>query len=133
MRWPWSRDDRSEESGAAVVDFVLVTVILVPLVLGIFQLALFLHVRNTLTAAASEAARRAAVADARPGDGERHAREHVRDALSVRFARHVMERRTNLRGAPAVEVTIRAEVPTLGMWGPDLDLEVSGHAIRELP
>lgn len=115
-----------------MVDFVLVTVILVPLVVGIIQLALVLHVRNTLTAAASEAARQAAVADARPGDGERYARDHVRGALSERFARQVTERSTRLAGAPAVEVTIRAEVPTLGLWGPDVELEVSGHAVREV-
>lgn len=49
----------------AVVDFVLVTVILVPLVLGIMQVALVLHVRNTLTSAASEGARYAATVDLR--------------------------------------------------------------------
>ena len=34
-----------------MVDFVLVLVVVVPLFLGIFQVALVLHVRNTLTAA----------------------------------------------------------------------------------
>ena len=40
------RHDR-REAGAAVVDFVLVMVVLVPLFLGILQVALVLHVRNT--------------------------------------------------------------------------------------
>ena len=121
------------EHGAAVVDFVLVTVILVPLVLGILQLALVLHVRNTLTAAASEAARQAAVADARPGAGIRYARDHVQGALTGRFARDVEQRATHLDGAPAVEVRIRADVPTMGLWGPEVELSVSGHAVRERP
>ena len=45
------------DRGSAVVDFVLVMVVLVPLVLGIAQVGLVLHVRNTLTAAASDGAR----------------------------------------------------------------------------
>lgn len=133
MRWRRSRADDQGEGGAAVVDFVLVVMILVPLVLGIMQVALFLHVRNTLTAAASEAARQAAVADARPGDGKRFAQDQVSHALSGRFARDIVERAVTLRGAGAVQIVIRAEVPTLGFWGPDIDLEVTGHAVRELP
>ena len=43
--------------GAAVVDVVLVLAVLVPVVLGIMQVALVLHVRNTLVAAASEGPR----------------------------------------------------------------------------
>ncbi|WP_235737763.1 TadE/TadG family type IV pilus assembly protein [Nocardioides alcanivorans] len=109
------------------------TVILVPLVLGIVHLALVLHVRNTLVAAASEAARHAAVADAEPGAGQRYARDHVTGALSGRFAHDITQRTTSLRGAPAVEITIRAEVPPLGLWGPGVELTVSGHAIREQP
>ena len=60
MRWPRSAAERRrrpgrpvrDQRGSAVVDFVLVLVVLLPLFLGILQLALVLHVRNTLTAAA---------------------------------------------------------------------------------
>ncbi|MEP9381463.1 TadE/TadG family type IV pilus assembly protein [Nocardioides cheoyonin] len=38
---------RRTQRGAAVVDFVLVMVVLLPLVLGVMQLALVLYVRNT--------------------------------------------------------------------------------------
>ena len=48
-----TRRARAHERGAAVVDFVLVLLVLLPLVLGILQLALVLHVRNTLASAAS--------------------------------------------------------------------------------
>ena len=57
------RSRTRDERAAAVVDFVLALVVLVPLFLGILQVALVLHVRNTLTAAASEGARYAATAD----------------------------------------------------------------------
>jgi len=56
------------ERGAAVVDFVLVLVVLVPLVLGILQVALVMQVRNTLAAVASEGARVAATADRGPAE-----------------------------------------------------------------
>ena len=49
---PRSRDER----GSAVVDFVLVSMLVVPLFLGILQVGLYLYVRNTVTAAASEGA-----------------------------------------------------------------------------
>ena len=72
------------QRGAAVVDFVLVMVILVPLFLGIFQLALVLHVRNTLTAAASEGARAAATLDGSPARGQQIATEQAAAGISPR-------------------------------------------------
>ena len=51
------------QRGSAVVDFVLVLAVLVPLFLGILQLALVLMVRNTLSSAAAEGARLAATYD----------------------------------------------------------------------
>lgn len=121
------------EHGSAVVDFVLVTMVLVPLVLGIIHLALVLHVRNTLTNTASEAARQAAVHGAGPGVGTSYARERVRDAIGGGFAREVSTRQTSIGGAPAVEVRIRAEVPPLGLWGPAVEFEVAGRAVQEQP
>ncbi|MGH3358422.1 MAG: TadE/TadG family type IV pilus assembly protein, partial [Nocardioidaceae bacterium] len=58
-----ARRSSGRDRGSAVVDFCLVMVVLVPLVLGIFQVGFVLHVRNTLTSAASEAARQAATLD----------------------------------------------------------------------
>jgi Flp pilus assembly protein TadG len=119
------------EAGAAVVDFVLVTVVLLPMVLGILHLALVLHVRNTLTAAASDGARLAATADGTPADGIRRTREQVAGALSARFARDVTARPAAVQGQPGVEVRVEAVVPPLGLWGPATHLVLSGHAIEE--
>lgn len=120
------------DSGAAVVDFVLVLVLLVPLFLGILQVALVLHVRNTLTAAASEGARYAATAD-RPLDaGEARTRQQISGALAARFARDVRARPATVHGAPGVEVDVTADVPPLGIWGPAVRLHVSGHAVEEV-
>jgi Flp pilus assembly protein TadG len=123
---------RRGERGAAVVDFVLVLVVLVPLFLGILQVALVLHVRNTLTAAASEGARYAATADRPVAAGAARTREQISGALAGRFARQVSARSATVRGAPGVEVDVTADVPPLGIWGPGVRLQVSGHAVEEV-
>lgn len=123
---------RGDERGAAVVDFVVVMVVLVPMFLGIFQLALVLHVRNTLTSAASEGARFAATSDQGPADGAAKAREQIGAALSPSYASDVTAGPITIGGAPAVEVVVRAEVPALGLGGPAVELEVRGTAIEEV-
>ena len=127
MRSPRSR----AEHGAAVVDFVLVSLVLVPLVLGLVQVALVLHVRNTLTAAATEGARYAAAVDRGPEDGVARARAQISEAIADRFADEVEGRDLTLEGVPTVEIRVHATVPPLGLWGPGVDLEVEGHAVRE--
>lgn len=114
------------------MDFVLVVVVVVPLFLGILQVGLVLHVRNTLTSAASEGARYGARFDREPADGAARARDAVSDAVSGRFARDVSARRTTLQGVPAVTVEVRAEVPPLGLFGPAWPVRVSGHAVEEV-
>jgi Flp pilus assembly protein TadG len=122
---------RRTDRGAAVVDFVLVVIVLVPLFLGILQVALVLHVRNTLVAAASEGARYAATVDRPPEAGAARTREQISGALAGRFARRVQARSTLVHGAPGVEVDVTADVPPLGIWGPAVRLQVSGHAVEE--
>jgi Flp pilus assembly protein TadG len=121
------------ERGAAVVDFVLVLLVLVPLFLGILQVALVLLVRNSLAAAASEGARLAATADRDASDGAALARQEVGETVGGRYARDVTVRRVTVDGAPGIEVTIHARVPALGIGGPAVELDVSGHAIEESP
>jgi Flp pilus assembly protein TadG len=126
-----SRRSRAEH-GAAVVDFVLVSLVLVPLVLGLVQVALVLHVRNTLTAAATEGARYAATVDRQPQDGVARTRAQIADAIADRFAGQVSGAEVVVGDVPAVEIRVRATVPPLGLWGPGVDLEVAGHAVREI-
>ena len=125
-----SRRSRAEH-GAAVVDFVLVSLVLVPLVLGLVQVALVLHVRNTLTAAATEGARYGATVDRGPADGVARTRTRIGDAIAERFARDVAGADVVLDGVPTVEIRVRASIPPLGLWGPGLQIEVAGHAVRE--
>jgi len=124
---------RRTARGSAVVDFVLVLAVLVPLFLGILQVGLVLLVRNTLANAAAEGARYAASLDRDLAAGERRTREQVQGAVSGRFARDVDARLVELRGRPTVEVVVRARVPALGLGGPGVELEVVGHAVEEAP
>ncbi|WP_340540433.1 TadE/TadG family type IV pilus assembly protein [Nocardioides sp. GXZ039] len=124
---------RRGERGASVVDFVLVLVVLVPLVLGILQLALTLHVRNTLASAAAEGARYAATQNRGAAAGEARTRSQIDGAISGRFADDITVRRVVIGGVPTVEVVVRAKVPALGLGGPGVEIEVEGHAVEELP
>ena len=119
--------------GSAVVDFVLVLAVLVPLFLGILQVALVLLVRNTLAAAASEGARYAATADRGPADGVARTRSQIEGAVSGRFAQSVHARPAMVDGAPGIVVRVHASVPALGLGGPAVELDVAGHAVEEEP
>lgn len=122
----------SRERGAAVVEFVLVMVLLVPLELGIAQVALVLHVRNTLAAAASEGARASSPLGSTPADGAQRARSMIRAALDDRYADDVTAGWTTVGGLPGAQVEVRTTVPALGLFGPSVPIAVSGHAIREV-
>jgi Flp pilus assembly protein TadG len=125
------RGDR--ERGAAVVDFVLVLVLLVPVFLGVLQVALVLFVRNTVTAAASEGARYAATLDRDPADGAARTRVQIRGVLAGRYAQRISAREVTVDGAPTVEVTVHVVGPALGLGGPAVAFDVSGHAVEEQP
>jgi Flp pilus assembly protein TadG len=126
-----TRRARTGERGAAVVDFVLVLLVLLPLVLGILQLALVLHVRNTLASAAAEGARHAAVAGSSAPAGRAKVQALVDGALSQEFVRSVVVRPALVGGAPGYETVVEADVSVLGLGGPGVHIRVTGHAIAE--
>ncbi|MFF2494900.1 TadE/TadG family type IV pilus assembly protein [Agromyces sp. NPDC058064] len=121
------RDDR----GSAVVEFTLVGVLLTALALAVVQLALALHVRNTVLDAAAEGARYAALAGADDADGVQRTRELISAAISADFAQDISASRSSLDGVPVVAVTVRATMPVVGLLGVDRGMEVTGHAAVE--
>lgn len=114
-----------------MVEFSLVSVLLVTLVLAIVQLTLALHVRNTLLDAAAEGARYAALAGSSEHAGVARTRELIGRAVADDFARDVSSSRTSIGGLPAIEITVRASLPVIGLIGPADALEVVGHAVIE--
>jgi Flp pilus assembly protein TadG len=124
---------RTGAAGAAVVDFVLVTVLVVALFLLVLQVGLVLHVRNVLVSSAAEGARYAANADRTPGDGVARAKQAVAQALSPSLADRMTytPSETTLNGAQVVEVTVTGPLPVVFLPAGPLHLTVHGHALEE--
>jgi len=120
-----------EERGSAVAEFTLVGVLLTVLALAVVQLALALHVRNTVLDAAAEGARYAALAGSSPGDGVARTRDLISAAISSDYADDITAGLASVGGVPTVEITVRARMPVIGLLGVERGLEVSGHAAAE--
>ena len=121
----------SDDRGSAPVEFVLVGVLLTFLTLAVLQLALALHIRNTVLDAAAEGARFGALADNEPRDAAPRTAELIATAIGPDYARDIVVREGSWMGAPAVIVTVRTTLPLVGFLGMDRALEVEGHAARE--
>jgi hypothetical protein len=119
-----------EDRGSAVVEFALVTPLLLLVALAVLQVILALHVRSTLTAAAAEGARAGALAGAGLAVAESRTRDVLDDALGGDAAQDVVASRTRLEGVEVVRVLVTARLPLLGTLGPTA-LTVEGHAIAE--
>jgi Flp pilus assembly protein TadG len=75
-----------DDSGAAVVEFVLVGMLVVALFLGVLQIGISLHLRNVVVASLAEGAREAANADRDCADGTERAYDLVARAVGRRVA-----------------------------------------------
>jgi Flp pilus assembly protein TadG len=120
-----------DERGSAVAEFTLVGVLLTVLALAVVQLALALHVRNTILDAAAEGARFAALAGSSADEGVARTKDLIGAAISPEYAQDVTAGSTSIGGVPSIEVTVRATLPVVGLLGLQRGLEVSGHAAIE--
>lgn len=124
------RQSLRPDAGNAVVEFALVTPLLLLVALAVLQIGLALHIRTTLTDAAAEGARAAALSGADPLAGERR----TRDILSTTLGGGLIDRITVARewreGLLVVAVGIDATLPLLGLLGPTA-MHVDGHALEE--
>jgi len=127
----WRRRRRRCQRGSAVADFALVSIVLVPLFFGVLQVALVWHVKTTLTSAAAEGARFGASYDRTTADAGVRTGAVIDDVFGTDFDDVVSASDSSESGARAVQVQVRAEVPTLALWGPTITVEVEGHAIKE--
>jgi len=125
------RCDEDADDGTAIVEFVLVSILVVVLLLAVVQVGMALHVRNTLISAASEGARFAAAADQSPDAGAEHTRELIRQSLPDVYAEQVESGYQVVSGVDTIVVTIEADLPVFGWLGPANTLRVAGHAMEE--
>ncbi|AKT52706.1 hypothetical protein ADJ73_09215 [Arsenicicoccus sp. oral taxon 190] len=109
----------------------MVTVLLMVLFLGVVQVAIALHVRNTVAQCAVEGARYGARADVDPGASVGRAQQLLRGFAGDAYAADVSSRLSSVDGVAVVEVTVRAPLPVIGTLGPTHALTVSGRAYRE--
>ncbi len=121
------------DDGSAVVEFTLVSVLLVTLFLAVLQVGLIIHVRNTLVASAAEGARYAANADRDLDHGIRRTQAEIAASISPDFAGGVSAGYVERNGVTLVEVRVQSTFPLLGLLGPAGSLEVVGHAVEEAP
>jgi Flp pilus assembly protein TadG len=123
------------ERGSAVVDFVLVAVLVLALLLAVLQVAVYVHVRNVVTASAQEGARYAAAADVPSGAGAERTVEVVARATTVRTAQALRcssAEEADPTGARLVVVRCAGSVPSLfAALGDLLPLQATGRAIKE--
>lgn len=128
-------DRRTPERGSAVVEFVLVSALVVGLLLAVLQLAVYVHVRNVIAASAQEGARYGANADIDSTAGGERTRVLVTNALSADTADALdctAGEEAGQSGAILVVVRCTGAVPSLfAPLGDFLRIDATGRALKE--
>lgn len=124
-------DRRARDDGAAVVEFVLVSVLVLALFLAVLDFGLTVFVRNTLTATAAEGARYGARADRLPEDGRAQTEALLVQTWTGRTVDTVTADYATVDGVRTVAVRIEADVPGIGFLPLVPHLTVTGHAFAE--
>ncbi|WP_241988593.1 TadE family protein [Cryobacterium sp. TMT1-3] len=119
------------EAGSVVAEFVMVVSLLTFLTLMVMQLALALHIRNTVLDAAAEGARYATLADSNLAAGAQRTRDLITTAIGASYASEVTAQHGVSAGYPTVEVRVRAPLPLMGLLGAPRGLEVVARAAVE--
>lgn len=119
------------ELGSAVVENLLVTVLLTTLALAVVQLALALHVRTTVSDAASEGARYGALAGNGPADAVQRTGELIDEAIGDGYASRIQAAYGDYRGHAAIAVTVDGTLPVIGLLGVGEGLHAVGRAAVE--
>jgi hypothetical protein len=121
---------RRGDRGSAVVEFTLVAPLILLLALGVLQVALALHVRATLTAAAAEGARAAALAGGDPAVAVRRTRDLLARNVAGSVVQGISAGWESVDGLGTMAVRIDGSLPMIGLLGPSV-LTVVGHALPE--
>jgi Flp pilus assembly protein TadG len=113
----------------------MVSILIVMLLLAVLQVAVYVHVRNVVTASAQDGARYAANADVDSAIGAERTVEVVARATSVQTAEGLTctsAEEKDRSGLTLVVVRCSGSVPALlASLGNFLPLEVTGRAVKE--
>jgi len=133
---PRRRQGPGDDSGAAVVEFVLIATLLVFLLFAVLQVAGLFYVRNVVAASAADGARYAALAGHDPSEGATRADALIARALSgatrtsvTCTARVAIDQES---GLAVSEVECRGRMQSLfAPMGALVDVRVVAHSLIE--
>ena len=126
----WPRNRVGSQRGSAPIQFVVGLPILVLISLAVIQMVIVLHVRATLTSAAAEGARAAALSGASPSRGVLRIRSALAGDIALSAVDSITIRPQTVSGTRVMEATISAHVPIVGLIG-TAKLVIRGHALTE--
>ncbi len=125
---------RGRDEGAAVAEFVLISVLLVFLLFAVLQVAVFFYARNIVAASAADAARFAAAADVAPGAGKQRAEQLIADGLGGRAAIICSSRQGVDADSALAVVTVHCTGHAPALFAPieiPLTVDVTTSALKE--
>ncbi|MGX7680855.1 TadE family protein [Jatrophihabitans sp. DSM 45814] len=126
------------DRGAAVAEFVMVSVLLIFMLFGVLQVAALLYVRSVVSAAASDGARYGADSGVDPSAGGPRASDLITEALSPGLARRIPCVGSAITdpatGVDTAKVTCRGDIRSIFLpVGALVSIDVSGQSLRERP
>jgi Flp pilus assembly protein TadG len=124
------------DRGAAVVDFAMMSVLLVFLLMAVLQVAVYFYVRNVVSSSAADAARFAAAKDVPLAAGTSRAQELLEQGLDANDADAIHCGATPGRdggsGLPTVTVRCRGRIRLLFLpLGAPLTVDVQSTVLKE--
>ncbi len=126
---------KMSEEGSTLVEFALVSVLLIFLTLAILQVAVYLYIRNVAAASVAEGARYAAAANVSSAAGASRARVLLGRGVGESASSQLSctgRQATGTGGIVTVEVRCDGALPVFfAPLGDVLPLEVRGHAVKE--
>jgi hypothetical protein len=98
--------------------------------LAVLQLMLAIHVRTVMTSAAIEGARVGALIGSNLEQAEQRTRAVLAANIAGAAVSEVIATETSVGATPMIAVTVAAELPLLGLYGPTT-MTLTGHAFKE--
>lgn len=118
------------EEGSAPVSFLMTSLLVLIVFVGLLQTGLVMHCKNALTDVASEAARQGSRRGADNDDARQFALTQGSEVASVLS---VDTTRSDLGQGELLSVTISAKYPLLGSFFTASQLSVTGRSVIEAP
>lgn len=113
-----------------LAEFVLVLPMVLLVGFAVFQLALTLFIRATITSAAAEGARVAALSGSSTAAGTARTRNILDQTIAAGVVQRITTRRETTNGLATMTVSVDARLPLIGLLGPTR-MQLVGHAVRE--